>query len=311
MRAFISYSHHDAWAVERLHTHLAMLRREGHIVAWYDRDILAGSDLDAEIASELASCDLFLPLLSPDFLASDYCYETEMMRAIERHDAGELRVVPIVIEPCDWAASSLRKLKALPKDGKPVAEWTNKNTAFLDIVNELRRVVDVDRQVSSSVEAPPTDSKPSRERRYRIKHDFDDIDRSEYRQRAFDEMRNYFSSAAAELNEVEGLRGRFAELGPSTFTCTVVNRAIDRGTAHVTVHAGHDNAGMGDIYYSFSENAPANTSNGGFRIESDDYELFLSPWMFTQSNEHARFSPRAAAETLWTELVQQAGVSLD
>jgi hypothetical protein len=288
-----------------------MLRREGHIVAWYDRDILAGSDLDAEIAYELESCDLFLPMLSPDFLASDYCYETEMTRAIERHDAGDLRVIPIIIEPCDWAASPLRKLKALPNDGKPVAEWTNQNTAFLDIVTELRRVVDVDRQLPSSAEVPPTGTKPSKERRYRIKHDFDDIDRSEYRQTAFEEMRNYFSSAAAELNEVEGLRGRFAELGPHNFTCTVVNRAIDRGAAHITVHVGHENAGMGDIYYSFSENAPANTSNGGFRIESDEYELFLSPWMFTLSNEDARLSPRAAAEMLWTEFVQQAGVSHD
>ena len=141
MKAFISYSHRDDWARERLHTHLEMLRREGQIEDWYDREILAGDDIDDEISEQLESCELFLPLVSPDFLASRYCYEREMTRALKRHDAGEVRVVPIIIEPCDWANSPLKRLKALPRNGKPVVVWTNQNTAFLDVVTELRRIV--------------------------------------------------------------------------------------------------------------------------------------------------------------------------
>jgi hypothetical protein len=71
MRAFISYSHHDKAALDRLHVHLKNLTRGGHIETWYDRDILAGSDLNAEIARELEAADLFLLLVSPDFIASD------------------------------------------------------------------------------------------------------------------------------------------------------------------------------------------------------------------------------------------------
>ena len=111
MKAFVSYSHRDDWARERLHTHLEMLRRDGQINDWYDREILAGIDIDEEISEQLESCRLFLPLVSPDFLASRYCYEREMMRALERHDAGEVRVVPIIIEPCDWTNSPLKKTK--------------------------------------------------------------------------------------------------------------------------------------------------------------------------------------------------------
>ncbi|HET6630751.1 MAG TPA: toll/interleukin-1 receptor domain-containing protein [Woeseiaceae bacterium] len=174
MKAFISYSHHDESALDRLHTHLAMLRREGRIVDWFDREILAGGVLDKEITKQLETCYLFLPLVSPEFLASNYCYETEMARALERHDAGEVRVVPIIIEPCDWTASPLRKLKALPKDGKPVAEWTNQNTAFLDVVTELRRIVSEDQVESSSATASPSEVPMPEGRRYRICDKLDD-----------------------------------------------------------------------------------------------------------------------------------------
>ena len=141
MKVFISYSHKDDRALDRLHTHFAMLRQEGKITEWFDREILAGGEFNQEISEQLESCHLFLPLVSPDFLASNYCYEKEMTRALERRSAGVVHVVPIIIEPCDWKASPLGELKALPRDGKPVVEWPNENAAFLDVVTELRRIL--------------------------------------------------------------------------------------------------------------------------------------------------------------------------
>ena len=113
MKAFISYSHEDEVHLARLHTHLAVLKREGRIDAFFDRDILAGRELHRDIAEQLESCRLFLLLVSPDFLASDYCIEREMVRALERHGAHEAIVIPIIIEPCDWASTPLRHLRAL------------------------------------------------------------------------------------------------------------------------------------------------------------------------------------------------------
>src|SRR5579859_3019052 len=97
--------------LDRLHAHLAMLRREGGIVGWYDREILAGAVVDPEISAQLESSELFLALASPDFLASQYCYDKEMTRAIARHEAGQIAVVPIILEPCDWLSSPLRQFK--------------------------------------------------------------------------------------------------------------------------------------------------------------------------------------------------------
>ena len=136
---------------ERLQTHLAMLRREGLIRDLCDREIPAGDDIDRMVAEKLNSCDLFLALVSPDYLASDYCYETEMTRALERHDASEAHVVPIIIEPCEgWRESPLGRLKALPEDGKPVSTWKNENEAFLNVAKELRRIL-----TASLEETPP------------------------------------------------------------------------------------------------------------------------------------------------------------
>jgi hypothetical protein len=178
-KIFISYSHRDEKALERLHTHLSVLRREGAITAWYDRKILAGDDIDKKIDGNLSDSDIFVALVSPDFLASRYCYEREMAQALKRHADGSLRVIPIILEPCDWQSSPLGKLKAVPKDGKPVSIWTNENTAYLDIVTELRRILSQPSQpedLREKVTREPPGLGDKQGKRYRIKREFDSID---------------------------------------------------------------------------------------------------------------------------------------
>ena len=315
MRVFISYSHRDQAALDRLHTHLAPLLSEGLIDTWYDRQILAGGGIDAEIDRELESCDLFLLLVSPDFLASDYCVNREMGRALERHREDAARVVPIIVEPCDWLSLPLHELKALPRDGKPISEWPNPNNAYLDIVRELRRILETRkaagppmRRAAFSEEINKTQPVASR---YRVQRDFDEIDRSEFRETAFAAIRDYFQHQIAEIDAISDLRGRFVPRGPSSFGCTIVNRArvLNRGTAHITVHCGNGRMGLGDIYYSFSENADPSSANGIFHIESDEYEMYLSS-MTPFGSDWIRLTPKEVAERLWADFIEKAGVSL-
>lgn len=313
MKAFISYSHKDGAALERLHTHLAMLLREGKIIEWFDRDILAGDHIESQIVQQLETSDLFLFLVSPDFLASSYCYDTEMKRALERHRAGQARVVPIIVEPCDWKSSPLRELKAVPKDGHPFSEWTNENTAFLDIVQELRRIVDAAKQAFEPSELHTAASKQPLEqesRRYRVKRDFDDIDRDDFRDAAFNIIQEYFRSAIAEIDGIEGIKGRFKKRSNQSFGCMVVNQSRSRGTAHLTVYNGSGGY-FSDIYYSFSEDAPENSASGGFGVEADEYELFLKRTMSFSHDDEEHLTPERAAEALWSEFIQQAGISYD
>lgn len=138
---FYSYSHKDEHLRDELDTHLSLLKRQKLITGWYDRAIEGGEEFSKEIAEHLNNAPIILLLVSPAFMASDYCYEKEMMRAMERHEANEARVIPIILRPCEWHDAPFGKLKALPKDGKPVVTWSNRDEAFLDVAKGVRVVV--------------------------------------------------------------------------------------------------------------------------------------------------------------------------
>ncbi len=139
---FFSYSHQDEALRDILETHLSLLKREGRIRSWHDRKIVPGESWKHAIDEHLECAGLILLLVSSDFLASDYCYDLEMKRALERHHAAEARVVPIILRPCDWTSSPFAALQGLPKDAKPITTWENRDEAFLDVAKGLRRMLD-------------------------------------------------------------------------------------------------------------------------------------------------------------------------
>jgi predicted helicase len=139
---FYSYAHEDEVLRDQLNKHLANLRRQGLIRAWYDHDIQAGGLWAEEIKSHLASARILLLLISPDFIASDYCYGVEMKQALKRDEAGEACVIPIILRPCDWENAPFAKLQALPKNAEAVTLWANQDAAFTDITKGIRRVIE-------------------------------------------------------------------------------------------------------------------------------------------------------------------------
>lgn len=117
---FISYSHKDRELRDKLATALSNLRNQKLIRDWHDRDISPGSEWKKEILSHLDRAQIILLLISPDFMASEFCYSIEMQQAITRHDNNEARVIPIVLRPTDWEGTPFEKLLALPSDGRPI-----------------------------------------------------------------------------------------------------------------------------------------------------------------------------------------------
>jgi hypothetical protein len=120
--------------------HLSMLKRQGLISTWSDREITSSSEWVGEIDFHINTAQIILLLVSADFLASDYCYDEELKRALERHEAGEAVVLPIILRPTDWTMAPFGKLQALPKDARPITLWSDRDEAFLDIVQGIRRV---------------------------------------------------------------------------------------------------------------------------------------------------------------------------
>lgn len=139
---FLSYAHRDKALLDRLLEQLALLKRQKLIGIWHDSEISAGTDWQQAITLHLNTAHLILLLISPAFIASEYCYSQEMTRAVERHDAGEARVIPIILRPVDWHDAPFGKLQPLPPDGKPVTNWSNRDAAFLAIAQGIRSSVE-------------------------------------------------------------------------------------------------------------------------------------------------------------------------
>ena len=139
---FYAYAREDEALRDQLDKHLKLLKRQGLIKDWHDRRIEAGKDGAAEIDTHLNSAHIILPLISPDFIASDYCYDVEMRRAMERHNAGEARVIPVILRSCDWQNAPFARLQAVPLDALPVTKWVDPDDAFLTVTEAIRMVVD-------------------------------------------------------------------------------------------------------------------------------------------------------------------------
>ena len=122
IRVFCSYSHKDEVLRAELDTHLTLLQRQSVIDLWHDRRIPPGKEWEPQIDEELDRADIILLLVSSDFIASNYCYDIEVKRAMARHDAGEARVIPVVVRDVDWHSAPFAKCQALPKGAKPVAK---------------------------------------------------------------------------------------------------------------------------------------------------------------------------------------------
>lgn len=142
VEVFFSYAHEDETLRDKLANHLKLLQRQGLINAWYDRDISAGEEWKKEIEQQLNSAQIILLLISDDFLASDFCWSVELERAMERHEAGEARVIPVILREVDWHGAPFGKLQALPKNAEPVMNWANIDQAFTDVARGIRKVVE-------------------------------------------------------------------------------------------------------------------------------------------------------------------------
>jgi hypothetical protein len=148
LEVFYSYAHEDEALRDTLEKHLSLLKKQGIISDWHDREITAGSQWKNAIDEHLESAQIILLLISADFLASDYCYDVEMARALARHEQNDARVITIILRPVDWEGSPFSHLECLPKDAEPVTLWENEDAAFTDIAKGIRKAAGEIRQNS-------------------------------------------------------------------------------------------------------------------------------------------------------------------
>lgn len=140
LNVFITYSHNDTRAKEKLITCLAVMKREGLVKIWHDNEILGGDIWREEIFStNLPNSDILLYLVSAESLASENCNK-ELAIALDE----KIRVIPIILEDCDWQNHKLSDFQALPDKGKPINdinEWNPESKGWKSVTDGIRKVI--------------------------------------------------------------------------------------------------------------------------------------------------------------------------
>jgi subtilisin family serine protease len=141
VKVFCSYSHRDASLWEEMKAHLSSLERAQLIEVWSDELIEAGAAWEDEIYKQLDAADVVLLLVSAYFLASDFCYSTELKSALDRHATGDAKVIPIRARPVTLAGTPLEELQALPPGAKPITSFDDPHEAWAAVTERLYEVV--------------------------------------------------------------------------------------------------------------------------------------------------------------------------
>lgn len=143
VKVFYCYAHEDKHLRDQLDKHLSPLKRLGQIISWYDKELQAGTEWEKEIEKQITTANIILLLISPDFISSDYCYSVEMQKALDMHQTGQARVIPVILRPVDWESTPIKKLQVVPANGKPITTWSNRDQAYKEVAQRIRTVVEM------------------------------------------------------------------------------------------------------------------------------------------------------------------------
>jgi hypothetical protein len=307
-RIFFSYSHKDEALRDQLEVHLAMLKREGLVESWHDRRMVAGDQLDWSIDNELNAADIILLLLSPDFLASDYCYKIEKARALDRHREGSARLISIILRPCDWTNTDLKAYVVTPMDGKPITQWPDRDEAFLDVAKSIRRAIEEIGKAGPALKthnwvgpAPAAPAALPRSSNLRLAKQFTHAEKDAFRDEAFEYLAKFFEGSLTELQtRNENIQTRFRRVDANKFTAAIYRSGAK--VASCTIRIGGDFSG--GIAYANGDDAADNTLNDELRVECDDQKLFLSLMSFHSAGATEKYSLEGAAEHYWYFLIR-------
>lgn len=308
---FFSYSHKDEELRNELETHLALLKREGAISSWHDRRITAGSDINQAISSELESSQIILLLVSAHFLSSDYCYEKEMKRALEKHEDGSAVVIPVILHPCDWKSAPFGNLLVTPTDAKPVSMYANQQEAFAIVAKDVRAAakkfqsqtsVATDREIDEG--SGEESLKGDRSSNLRIKRKFDDHEKDEFLENSYEYIARYFDGSLDELSKRNSqIKTRFKRLSETRFFASIYDNG--ERVAQCVIWYDDNILGSSGIAYSHSGEAQGISVNESLSVVDDGYVLQLKPnmQMFSYSSDEA-LSHEGAAELYWSMLIK-------
>jgi hypothetical protein len=309
---FFSYSHRDEDLRNELEIHLTSLKRQGKISTWHDRRIGAGNEFDRSISDNLESADIILLLVSPYFIASDYCYEVEMKRSLEKHEKDEAIVIPVILEPCDWHDLPFGKILAATKDGKAISKFPNIHDGFLEVTKAVKDAAkrispcgkDKELIFDDNSHVKPQITTPNiRSSNLRIQKTFSDFDKDNFLIEAFDYMAKYFEGSLSELKERNpGIETKYRKIDSNTFSATIYKEGSEVNSCSIWM----DDKSTFTSGILYSTSGHGNGYNESISVEDDGYSMYLKPlgMAFSQQEEKDQLSFEGGSEYYWSMFIE-------
>ena len=137
LKGFITYAHKNTAAKDELITRLSVMQQQNKLVTWHDAEMTGGTKWREEIFKHLADSDILLYLVSAASLASENCNK-ELVEAV----SSDIRIIPIILEDCDWKHHQLSDFQVFPDKGKPINEWQPESKGWQNVLDGVRKVVE-------------------------------------------------------------------------------------------------------------------------------------------------------------------------
>ncbi|HVG40119.1 MAG TPA: toll/interleukin-1 receptor domain-containing protein [Chitinophagaceae bacterium] len=142
VKIFISYSSKDIDWMNDLLTQLNVLKiNDKQLEIWQDGLLDPGIKWDAEIKAKLYTANIVLMLISANFLTSEYVTNIEIKETLVRKEKGDVVAIPVILKPCAWEQTPLAQFNALPRHGKPISQYGDRDSALYEVVTGVQRVI--------------------------------------------------------------------------------------------------------------------------------------------------------------------------
>ena len=232
-----------------------------------------------------------------------------MERALQRHTAGQARVIPVILRPCDWKSAPFSVCLALPKDGRAVVEWPDEDAAFLNVVEGIRAALPNERRAAP----PPAATRdpvalapaatPVRSSNMRVRKRFSDADRYRFAREGFEYLNKFFAGSVAELiRRHPEMEGTVTAIDADHFHAVIFSKGSSASECHVRIRV-QTRGGRSEITFAWGEDRNGSSYNESLSVDADEQSLHFQPIGMQSRGEigqRSRLSREGAAEFYWS-----------